>query len=501
LQSVTCPPNLAHKEIPRMDFRCIFVLAFLLVSPADGASSNAEVAAATAHKAFPGSVIGFRGRHDPAEWKRNDPDKSAYEPMGGSFRAGDLTPDTPNAEEEPNDIEDKPQRPGGFYAKELAIEKGKAARHESLQGPGDEADEIRHSQKYTNDNLDETFMECDAHPERCKGEDLEEEAKQKVELESVTVDNIVLDKEDDDDDDDLPKTKLAEFPWIKAHDDHFKNQPVLAAKEVAAENSKARIALDKKLQNAGNPDVKIPVAIDYDKLRAEKSKNYDIDCDGPHGDPKNCQKYDGDDIDIESANEAEFHHMATAWEYAGMANRNKLDPNYVEGFTPSIDFDGYKNFDADMPEVYDDVDSLNKNGALKKAEEIRQEDNVGGHGIDTAEETTHNKKEAARLAMAHKKKLPKPTQAEKFAIAEKIKLAEAQDAEDTAQKDTEKKKKDKTTGEHKKKLAEKKREKKGKHAETWSDKFKAYLPWSKSSNDQVAKKTKKEKTNTEKLRR
>jgi len=477
-----------------MDLRRIFVLAFLFVSPADGAE-------AADHKGFPGSVIGFRGRHDPAEWKRNDPDKSAYEPMGGSFRAGDLTPDTPNAEEEPNDIEDKPQRLGGFYAKELAIEKGKAARHESLQGLSDEADEIRHSQKYTNDNLDETFMECDAHPERCKGEDLEEEAKQKVELESVTVDNIVLDKEDDDDDDDLPKTKLAEFPWIKAHDDHFKNQPVLAAKEVAAENSKARIAIDKKLQNAGSPDVKIPVAIDYDKLRAEKSKNYDIDCDGPHGDPKNCQKYDGDDIDIESANEAEFHHMATAWEYAGMANRNKLDPNYVEGFTPSIDFDGYKNFDADMPEVYDDVDSLNKNGALKKAEEIRQEDNVGGHGIDTAEETTHNKKEAARLAMAHKKKLPKPTQAEKFAIAEKIKLAEAQDAEDTAQKDTEKKKKDKTTGEHKKKLAEKKREKKGKHVETWSDKFKAYLPWSKSSNDQVAKKTKKEKTNTENLRR
>lgn len=482
-----------------MDLRCIFALAFLHVG-------GAEVAGATAHKAFPGSVIGLPGSRDYAEWKRNDPDKSAYEPMGGSFRVGDLKPDTPNADEDPDAFEDKNERPGGFYKKEIAIEKAKAENGESLEGPFDEERRAQHTHKRSwNEPLDETFLECDAHPERCKDEDLEEEAKQKVELETVTVDNVILDNDSDDDydDDDLSKTKSAEFPWIKAHDDYFKNQPVLAAKKVAAENSRAHIALDKKLQDAGNPDVKIPDAIDYDKLRAEKSKNYDIDCDGPQGDPKNCQKYDGDDIDIESAEQAEHHHRVLAWNLAGMANRNKYDPDtYVEGATPGINFNGYKNFDADMPEDYDDVDSLNKNGALQKAEEIRQEDSVGeGHVIDTQEETTLRKKAAARLAKAHKKKLPKPTQAEKFAIAEKIKLAEAKDAEDTTQKDMERKKTQKTKAIHKMKFAEKKRKMKGKHGETWSDKFKAYLPWSKSSNDQVTKKTKKAKTNTENLRR
>jgi len=476
-----------------MDLRCIFVLVCLHVG-------CAEVAGAAAHKAFPGSVIGLPGSRDYAEWKRNDPDKSAYEPMGGSFRVGDLTPDTPNAEESPDDVEDQPEQPAGFYEKELAIEKVKAARHESLQGPFDKG----FGKRGLRESLDETFLECDAHPERCKDEDLEEEAKQKAELETVTVDNVILDKDSDadfEDDDEPSKTKLVEFPFIKSHDDFFKNEPVKAANEMAAENSRAHSEFEKKLQDAGNPDVKIPVSIDYDKLKAEQMKNYDIDCDGPHGDPKNCQKYDGDDIDIESAEQAEHHHRVLAWHLATLANRNKYDDSYVPGEPMNRRFIGYRNFDADMPTRYDDIDSLNKNGALQRAEEIRNEDSTSGRdNIDTEEGTALRKDNAARLVKAHKKTLPKPTQAEKFAIAEKIKLAEAQDAKDTAQKDTERKTKLQATLKHNEKLAEK-MQKKGSQGETWSDQLKASLPWSKTSDDQLAKKTKKSKTTTEHLRR
>jgi len=491
-----------------MDFRCIIVIAFLRASPADGAIANAH-AEATAHKAFPGGWVGLPGSHDPAAWKRNDPDKSAYEPMGGSFRAQDPTPDTPNSDEDPDDIEDKPEQPGGYYLKEIAIEKGKAARHESLLGPSDawaNTPYMKRHHKFDNP-LDETFLECDAHPERCKNEDLEEEAKNKEEMETTVVDTVILDNDSDDDYDDegTSKAKLGEFPWKKAHADMLKNHPVLVAKKLAAENKKHRIEIDKKLQAAGSPDVKIPVAIDYDKLKMEKAKNYDIDCDGPHGDPKNCQKYDGDDIDIESAEQAEFHHHAMAWRLSTLANRNPYnDDEVAPGAKPTLGrFAHYRNFDADNPGRYDDIDSLHKDQALERAEEIREADSVGdGGSVDTEEEKTLRRNNAQKLAKAHRKKLPEPTQAEKFAIAEKIKLAEANDALDVSQKDIQRKNTKAQESMHAKKFKQKTRTKHGEQGEAWTDKLsRAYSPWSQSTTDHVAKKAKERKTNSEHLRR